>query len=133
MKDPKTLFIFAGLGLGAYFLTMRSAKAGTVNGLSYRPPTTWAQNPTRAVQLPSGRDTAVAAGINLLGKILGSSSDPIYRSPTFTPGYVPDTAGEAAARDYYLANQDAFAVNPPTTFTSDPQLYASTGGWADSR
>jgi hypothetical protein len=80
-----------------------------------------------------GQDTAVAAGINLLGKLFGSSSDPIYRSPGYTPGYFPDNAGEGAARAYYVANQDAFAVNPPATFATDPQLYASTGGWADQQ
>jgi len=126
---PQNLAMLAGLGLAAYFLTMRQARAGSVAG---KPPVTWAQNPTRAVTAP-GQDTAVAAGINLLGKLFGSSSDPIYRSPGYTPGYFPDNAGEGAARAYYVANQDAFAVNPPATFATDPQLYASTGGWADQQ
>lgn len=126
---PQNLAILAGLGLAAYFLTMRSARAGSV---ASKTPGVWNQSPTRAI-MPAGQDTAMAAGINLIGKLFGSSSEPIYRSPDFNPGYYPDNAGEGAARAYYVANPDAFAVNPPTSFNSDPQLYASTGGWADQQ
>lgn len=126
---PQNLMILAGLGIGAYFLTMRSARAGSV---ASKTPGAWNQSPTRAIQ-PAGQDTALAAGINLLGKLIGGSSEPLYRSPGFNPAYTPDNAGEGAARAYYVANQDAFAVNPPATFATDPQLYASTGGWADQQ
>lgn len=123
------LIMLATIGAAAFFMT-KKANASTNSKM----PTIWAQNPTRAITPQAGApDNMIMTGLNLINKIWSGGNAPLVRSPGYVPGYFPDTAGEEQARAYYLANQDAFAVNPPTSYATDPQLYASTGGWADSQ
>ena len=132
--SPKNLMILAALGIGAYFLTTRRAVAGTTTG---QVPLPWSQSPTRAItangQPAAGNQGLVTAGLNLFNNLISAGSAPLVRTPGFNPGYYPDTAGEVEARNYYLANPDAFAVNPPTSYQSNDGFTGGTGGWLDSQ
>lgn len=141
MSDSKNLIILAAVGMGAYLLMTRSAGAATLpngqrttaNGAA-QVPRIFGSSPTAAIQPQgAGNQGMINAGINLISQLLSNGNNPLVRSPGYTPGYFPDTTGEAAAQAYYSANPDAFAVNPPTSFNSDPQLYVSTGGYLDSQ
>lgn len=136
--NPKNLMLLALLGIGAYMLTMRKASAGTLAGgapaIAKSPPTVYGQSPTAAIQPPSGGNTRVVdSALNALGSFFSGGKSPLYRAPGYTPGYFPDSTGEAAARDYVVNNPDAFASNPPTSYIQDPQYYVSTGGYLDSQ
>lgn len=134
--NPKNLIVLALLGVGAYMLTMRKASAGTMgmgNTIAKRPPTVYGQSPTAAIQPPGNNARVIDSALTALSGFFNGGNSPIYRAPGYTPGYFPDNTGEAAAKNYYINNPDAFASNPPTSYVQDPQYYVSTGGYLDSQ
>lgn len=126
--NPKNLLMLALLGIGAYFLVTRQAKAGTAGK---QPGQVWSQSPA-AANAP-GAQSPITAGLNLVNSLFSGGTAPIIRDAGYTPAYTPDSAGESAARAYYTSNQDAFAVNPPTSYMSNDGSTGGTGGWLDSR
>lgn len=96
--NKKLLIVAAVAGL---FLMTRKASATTVRPLGVNG------------SVPASDPFAQIGGA--IGKLLTTMTNPaIVRPAGYTAGYNPDTAGEAAARNYYVNNLDQFAVNPPT-------------------
>lgn len=125
----KNLLLFGVLGIGAFwFLTQRRAVAATpaVNPITGgRQPSNGTYAPTPANQNAAGWGQAFGAAWNLFTNPSKNTS-----SPGYTPSYVPDNAGEAPARQFYLDNQDSFAVNPPV-ITDDMYNRAQIEGASD--
>lgn len=85
----------------------------------------------------------VQAVMGLVGRS-GASANPsnnapqyyggeIFRPADFVPNYTPDTAGEAAAQQYFYSNPDEFITNPPATFVYNDGIVGGTGGYLDSQ
>jgi hypothetical protein len=157
--DPKNLMMLAALGIGAYFLMTRKAHASQVGAIAKRPPTTYPSSPTTAIT--GGTNSAtIAQGLNMIDNLFRRvSSTPIYNSPspnadmsvadqyaTYSFGRNPTNAAATPSGNMTLSEQYAAygagqmgyvaaetADNPTTLITSDPQLYASTGGFLDSQ
>lgn len=154
--SPKNPVVLGLLALGAFWLlTQRKANAGTLQTGSTNNAASKAffVSPATASLKQQGQGTAQAQA-NLISTAITSIANVF--SPdrtavgtygtTYYPGHLGQArsaesdgnAGEAAARDYFLGNQDAFAVNPPTLYQQ--QIWAdnaareqSTGGWLDSQ
>ncbi len=134
--DANNLIIIAALGFGAYWLTKRQATAAPApagQNSTLRP-----NQPMRpGYGAPQGQTNTIGqvagllnAGVNAISTLFGGA---ITRPPGYTPGYFPDTTGEAPAQQYYNDNRDLFAVNPPTTYMPNDGTTGGTGGWLDSQ
>lgn len=135
MKTQHIIFM-AGLGLGAYFFLTKKAAATPSGQQLTGDAMVW----NRATQRP-GVGTSVPTFVqeagafqavgNTVANLWNTFANPaIVRPAGYIPEYVPDNAGEAAARSYYLNNQDSFAVNPPDQYQS---YTGTTGGYLDSQ
>jgi hypothetical protein len=119
MSNNSTIIAVA-LGLGAY-LFMTKAKAGSpVTQAGMARPTI-----TGNTQRPMQSDFAQNVGAlgNLAGMVKG-----LFGSGSSYQSANDGNAGEAQAREYFLSNQDLFAVNPPTSYSNYEGNYGGIDG-----
>lgn len=152
--SPKNPVVMGLLALGVFwFMTQRRATAGTVqNGTNNAASKAFFVSPAAASLKQAGQGTAQAQGnlittaINAVANVLAPDRLAMGAyGNAYYPGHLGEArsaemdgnAGEAAARDFFLGNQDMFAVNPPTLYQQ--QIWAnnaaaeqSTGGYLDS-
>lgn len=154
--SPKSPAVLAVLALAAFWLlTQRKASAATLQRGTTSNPASQAffVSPATASLKQAGQGTAQAQGnlintaINSLANVFAPNRTAVgtfgteYYPGRLGSGYSAEmdgNAGEAAARDFYMGNQDLFAVNPPTlyqqqTWMQNAVLEQSTGGWLDSQ
>lgn len=154
--SPKNPAVLAVLALGAFWLlTQRRATAGTVQrtGTANNPASqAFFVSPAAASLKQAGQGTAqaqnnlITTAINAVANVLAPDRTAMggYGN-TYYPGHVGQgrsaewegNTGEAAARDFFVNNQDLFAVNPPTLYqqnvwANNARLEESTGGYLDS-
>lgn len=154
--SPKNPAVLAVLALGAFWLlTQRKASAATLQpgNTNNAASKAFFVSPATASLKQQGQGTAQAQA-NLIDTAITSLANVFAPNRTsvgtFGTSYFParlgqgmsaeadGSAGEAAARDYFVNNQDQFAVNPPTLYQSqiwadNAQREQSTGGWLDSQ
>lgn len=125
--SPKNLLILGAVAVGAYwFMTRRQGSSAGKSSPQY-----YGSYSRQSKGAPGSVQSIADAGIGLLGGLLGVGQ-PTYRAPGYSPGYFPDTSGEASARQYLGLNPDTFAANPPQSVIPDYQGYVSTGGFLDA-
>lgn len=112
MNNEK-IIILAGLAVGAYFLATRASAAqpATRSPAASAQPTLYG-NPTRSADPTAARVGAVASLIGGIANLFGGGR-------VSEVGDASSSVGEAAARQYYLSNLDAFAINPPSSYQTD--------------
>lgn len=89
-----------------------------------------APRPTMAERPPAAADYAYGGpSVGTYGAPMAPGQIP--RPESYVPTWTPDTAGEDAARDYYLSNMDEFAAQPSPVFWTEP--VPTTGGYLDSQ
>lgn len=131
---PKNLLILAAVGIGALWLNaQRKAAAAQTPGQTTR---RFFVSPAAT----AGKAPSVAAGmgdavVGILNKVLTAADQPLYRPAGYTPGYFPDTQGEAQAAAYAKTQDfiDATATNPPSSYVSNDGVQGGTGGFLDSQ
>lgn len=95
---------------------------------------------------PQVQASIVQSGLGVVQSLLNLAQSPLRTGNTFNPpapitytqdlrrlpSYLPDVAGEDAARSYFLNNPDEFISNPPPSFVyNDGQV--GGGGWLDQQ
>ena len=154
--SPKNPAVLAVLALGAFWLlTQRKASAATLQPGNTNNPASKAffVSPATASLRQQGQGTAqaqanlISTAVNAVANVFAPNRTSVG---TFGTSYYParlgtsssaemdGSAGEAVARDYFVNNQDLFAVNPPTlyqqqTWADNARAEQSTGGWLDSQ
>lgn len=152
---PKNPVVLGVLALAAFWLlTQRKASAATLPGNTNNAASkAFFVSPATASLKQQGQGTAQAQA-NLISTAITSLANVFAPNRTsvgtFGTSYFParlgqgmsaeadGSAGEAVARDYFVNNQDLFAVNPPTlyqqqTWADNARAEQSTGGWLDSQ
>lgn len=145
--NPKNLMMLAILGIGGYILLTKRANAAPAKKVASRPPTTYPSSP--APYLVNSNTGLAAAGINLLGSLFKGSGVNYSAAPNQTNEETARLARYESAANYssgpdqstaetdrlarYQSAAGETANNPTYLVTSDPQLYASTGGFLDSQ
>lgn len=153
--SPKNPAIMAVLVIGGlWLLTQRKASAGTVqSGTNNAASKAFFVSPATASLRQQGQSSAqaqanlITTAVNAVANVFAPNRTAVGTyGTTYYPGHLGQArsaesdgnAGEAAARDYFINNQDLFAVNPPTLYQQ--QIWAdnaareqSTGGWLDSQ
>ncbi len=153
--SPKNPVVLGVLALAAFWLlTQRKASAATLPGNTNNAASkAFFVSPATASLKQQGQGTAQAQA-NLINTAITSLANVFAPNRTavgtfgtsYYPGHlgqgtsaeIDGSAGEAAARDFYVNNQDLFAVNPPTLYqqqiwADNAQREQSTGGWLDSQ
>lgn len=86
--------------------------------------------PTPAIRPPSAEDYRFGGpSVGVYGEPMTPGQVP--RPAAYVPTWTPDTAGEAAASEYYLAHMDEFASQPSPVYWQEP--VPTTGGWIDQQ
>jgi hypothetical protein len=140
LPQTKHLLILALVGVGGYLLFMRRPAAASTAG----PQAANARFFVSPADVAGRRQTPAAGNQNLrdvgtgiVNGILGIINQPLIRPAGYTPPYLPDTAGEAAAAEYFVRNTDQFAANVPSDYIQndgyDPVAAGAAGGGIDTR